>query len=170
MENKKYKLTQKTLGDVFEDRVIYTDTLDLIAYILREEKDPVTGARKYKHVPHSYWPADAPGGQPIQDVEYPPFPIMKYDMDLFHPPGRYVIKVVNRYDKARSYGSITFYNKGDDYKVLHGEEKTPSVVNTTNSFDDRITALEIKHDNDMKKFGGMIIKLMGLMEKLAAKV
>jgi len=36
MGNKKYKLTQKTLGDVFEDKVIYTDTLDLIAYILSE--------------------------------------------------------------------------------------------------------------------------------------
>lgn len=170
MENKEYKFTKKTLGDVFKDKVIITDTRDIVAYILREEKNPVTGARKYKHVPHSYWPADATGGQPIQDVEYPPFPIMKYDMDLFHPHGKYLIKVVNRYDKSRSYGSITFYNKGKDYKVAYGDEKTSSVANTTTPLEAKISALEKKHDKDMNELCMMIKKLNRIVENLAAKI
>ncbi|MBA7527068.1 hypothetical protein ES705_19242 [subsurface metagenome] len=103
MENKKYKLTEKELGDVFEGKIIYTniDPNDLVAYISREKKDPVTGQRRYKHVPHTYMAGD---GDVHNNVMYPPFPIWRIDMDLAHPPSKYLIKIVYRYNKAISNG------------------------------------------------------------------
>lgn len=124
--SKRYRLTEETLGDVFEDKVIHTDSLDLIGYILKEVRDPVTGNRRYKKVPHTYfdekWEAHS-------NVWNPPLPILKQDMDLIHPPGRYIIKVVNAYNKSISYGSITFYNKGKQY-LWAGEDTNSSTANT----------------------------------------
>ncbi|MGB3480242.1 MAG: hypothetical protein WBB67_13925 [bacterium] len=109
--SKRYRLTKETLGDVFGNKIIEVDTLNLVGYILQEVRDPITGNRRYKKVPHTYfdekWEA--------HNLWDPPLPILKRDMDLTHPPGRYVIKVVNAYNKSISYGSITFYNEGEDY-------------------------------------------------------
>jgi hypothetical protein len=121
--NKRYELTKETLGDVFEDKVIHTDSLDLIGYILKEVRDPVTGNRRYKKVPHTY---SDEKGETHNNIWDPPLPILKLDMDLIHPPGRYVIKVVNAYNKSISYGSITFYNKGEDYLMLEEDTKRPT--------------------------------------------
>lgn len=120
MGNKRYTLKGKMLGDVFGNRVIDVDTLDVIAYILKEVRDPVTGNRRYKKVPHTYfdekWEAH-------NNVWNPPLPILKQDMDLIHPPGRYIIKVVNAYNKSISYGSITFYNEGEQYLMVGEDNK-----------------------------------------------
>jgi hypothetical protein len=167
---KKYRYTEKELGDVFEGKVIYTDTLDVVAYILEETKDLTTGQRRYNHVPHTYWDIHDPEKPPHEDVEYPPLPIYKADMDLFHSPGRYMIKVVNRHNKAKSYGSVTFHNEGKEYLAVWPEEKTLSTEDRANSFDVKIAALEKKHDNDMREIYRMINKLMETLEKLAAKI
>jgi len=34
--SKRYRLTQETLGDAFGEKVIEVDTVDVVAYILRE--------------------------------------------------------------------------------------------------------------------------------------
>jgi len=124
--NKRYELTKETLGDVFGNRIIDVDTLDVVAYILKEERDPVTGKRRYKKVAHTYFDEKWEAHSNVWD---PPLPILKQDMDLIHPPGRYIIKVVNAYNKSISYGSITFYNKGKQY-LWAGEDTNSSTANT----------------------------------------
>ena len=112
---KRYRMSKKTLGDVFEDKVI-----DVVAYILREVRDPITGNRRYKKVPHTYFDDE---GEVYNNVWDPPLPILKQEMDLMQPPGKYVIKVVNTYNKSTSYGSITFYNKGEQYLMTFEDDK-----------------------------------------------
>jgi hypothetical protein len=111
---KRYKLTKRTLGTVFGSKVIITDTRDIVAYILREIKDPATGERRYKKVDHSYFDLKDPESV-HWDVDYPPFPIHALDMDQFHPPGRYIVKVVSCRDKSMSYGSVAYNNPGEGY-------------------------------------------------------
>ena len=166
---KKYRYTEKELGDVFEGKVIYTDVdlHDLVAYISREKKDPVTGRRRYKHVAHTYMTGD---GDVHNNVMYPSFPIWKIDMDLVHPPSKYLIKIVYRHNKAISVGSVTFHNEGKEYLAVWPEEKTLSTENRANSFDVKIAALEKKHDNDMREIYRMINKLMEAIREVAAKI
>ena len=124
--SKRYELTKETLGDVFGSKRVVTDTLAVVGYILKEERDPITGNRRYKKVPHTYFDENWDAHNNVWD---PPLPILKQDMDLIHPPGRYVIKVVNAYNKSTSYGSITFYNKGEQYLMV-GEDANSSTANT----------------------------------------
>lgn len=124
--SKRYRLTKETLGDAFGEKVIEVDTLDVVAYILKEVRDPVTGDRRYKKVPHTYFDER---GDAHNNVWDPPLPIFRLDMDLIHPPGRYIIKVVNAYNKSISYGSKTFYNKGEQYLMV-GEDANSSTANT----------------------------------------
>ena len=140
---KKYRYTEKELGDVFEGKVIYTDIdlHDLVAYILREEKDTVTGRRRYKHVAHTY--TDMNDGKICSDVCNPPFKILKDDMDTFHPPGKYLIKVVNRYNKARCYGSVLFYNEGENYLTVELMVTGDKEI-THDTIDESAIALELK--------------------------
>jgi len=171
---KKYRYTEKELGNVFEGKIIYTDTLDVVAYILKETKDLTTGQRRYKHMPHTYWDIHDPGKPPHEDVEYPPLPIYKADMDLFHSPGRYIIKVVNRYNKAKSYGSVTFYNDGDDYKEIHSERRTLHAADKkTNSARIEIISIEKRlqiQESRISNISKMLLDLKKSVEKLSGEV
>lgn len=171
---KKYRYTEKELGDVFEGKVIYTDTLDVVAYILKEKKDPTTGQRRYKHVPHTYWDIHDPDKPPHEDVEYPPLPIYKGNMDLFHSPGRYTIKVVNRHNKAKSYGSVTFYNDGDDYKEIHSERRTLHAADKkTNSARIEIISIEKRlqiQESRISNISKMLLDLKKSVERLSGEI
>lgn len=171
---KKYKLTEKELGDIFEGKVIYTDTLDLVIYILEETKDPTTGQRRYNHVLHTYWDIGDPEKPPHEDVEYPPLPISKDDMDLFHSPGRYMIKVVNRHNKAKSYGSVTFYNDGDNYKEIHSEWRTSHAADKkTNSARIEIISIEKRlqtQESRISNISKMLLDLKKSVEKLSQEI
>ena len=171
---KKYRYTEKELGDVFEGKIIYTDTLDVVAYILKEKKDPVTRQRRYKHVPHTYWDIHDPGKSPHEDVEYPPLPIYKDDMDFFHSPGRYMIKVVNRHNKAKSYGSVTFYNDGDNYKEIHSEWRTLHAADKkTNSARIEIISIEKRlqiQESRISNISKMLLDLKKSVEKLSREI
>ncbi len=151
--SKRYELTKETLGDVFGSKRVVTDTLDVVAYILKEVRDPVTGNRRYKKVPHTY---SDEKGETHNNIWDPPLPILKLDMDLIHPPGRYVIKVVNAYNKSISYGSITFYNKGEDYLMLEEDTKRSTA-----------NANKLAMDIELKK---LWVEVRYLKEVIAKKV
>jgi len=171
MENKKYKLTEKELGDVFEGKVIQTDTRDLAAFISKEEKDPITGVRRYQKIPYSYVDEH---GKVHQDIWDPEFPISSLEMDAFLPPGRYVIKVVNRHNKAQSYGSVTYYNKGENYLISCSEKKTPVAVNKkTDTTDVKIVELTQRlkiQENRINNNSKMLFDLEKAVKKLSQQM
>ncbi len=118
MVQERYILKEYSLGDVFQGKTIIADTheMNLCASILKEGKDPKTGKRFYIHVPYPRKAPDDPHKE-----EYPDFELSKSQLDRCLPPGKYLIKVVNRHNKAKSYGSVMLYNEGAAYKALMGE-------------------------------------------------
>ena len=112
----RYKLTRRTLGNVFRAKAIITTTRDVVGYLLKEERDPLTQKRKYVHVPFIFVGMEKPI-EPEQKIDYPKFPINSWDMDSFNPPGRYLIKVVDAKNKSKSFGSVLFVNKGEGYLI-----------------------------------------------------
>ena len=121
----RYILDERSLGDVFQGKTIIADTheMNLCAAILREGKNPKTGKRFYIHVP---FPRKGPD-DPHKD-EYPDFELSRSDLNRCLPPGKYLIKVVNRHNKAKSYGSVMLYNEGAAYKALMGESGITSDI------------------------------------------
>ncbi len=57
----------------------------------------------------------------------PKFPIYKGEMDIYLPPGKYLVRVFNL-GKTKCYGSVTIYNEGSTYTELHSEEMKESLV------------------------------------------
>ena len=143
-------------------------------YILEEKKDPTTGQRRYKHMPHTYWDIHDPDKPPHEDVEYPSLPIYKDDMDLFHSPGRYIIKVVNRHNKAKSYGSVTFYNDGDNYKEIHSEMRTSHAADKkTNPARIDIISIEKRlqvQESRISNISKMLLDLKKSVERLSGEI
>jgi len=60
-----------------------------------------------------------------------------------NPPGKYLIKVVNRYNKARCYGSVLFYNEGENYLTVELMVTGDKEI-THDTIDESAIALELK--------------------------
>ena len=136
----RYILDERSLGDVFQGKRIIADTHEmyLCASILKEGKNPKTGKRFYIHVPYPRKGPDDPHKE-----EYPDFELSKSHLDRCLPPGKYLIKVVNRHNKAKSYGSVMLYNEGAAYKALMGASGiTSDIHEKATETEKRLVALE----------------------------
>jgi hypothetical protein len=129
MKNKTVRLDADRLGDVFNHKVIMGyDMWDTYSTIMKIEKDPKTGARKY------------------HQVEFMGFneftgPISKDDFNDFLDPGKYVIRVFDTETKE-FLGSITVTNEGQpDQGTPITQQNEPNVVDKMTA---RISQIEIR--------------------------
>ena len=126
MKNKTVRLAAWQLGDIFANKVIMGYGRDFYSTIMKIEKDPTTGARKYHQV-------DFIGFNEIAE------PINKDDFYEMLDPGKYVIRVFDTETKE-FLGSVTVTNEGQpDQGTPPTQQTEPNVIEIMNA---RINQIE----------------------------